>query len=154
MAENKDEKKGSGYNAAAVQKEIEKDKRIGGKEAKAIHGLLKGWRGDGEPTNADKLTAIADMVDGLVTRFDAYCSRNESRADAQYGSWAAWNDVQTKLLQKRNAAERDVQKFWKAEDLAKRQNAEKRLVKALQDIEDHKRDYVPSTSSFVWGKRP
>lgn len=30
------------YNAAAVQKEIAKDKRIGKKEAKAIHALLKG----------------------------------------------------------------------------------------------------------------
>ena len=33
------------YDPQAVQKEIEKDKRIGGKEAKAIHSLLKGWRG-------------------------------------------------------------------------------------------------------------
>lgn len=36
------------YNAAAVQKEINKDKRIGGKEAKAIHALLKGRTGDAE----------------------------------------------------------------------------------------------------------
>jgi hypothetical protein len=32
------------YNAAAVQKEIAKDKRIKPGEAKAIHALLKGWR--------------------------------------------------------------------------------------------------------------
>lgn len=30
------------YNPSAVQKEINKDKRIGGREAKMIHGLLKG----------------------------------------------------------------------------------------------------------------
>jgi len=37
---------GGKYNASAVQKEIEKDKRIKPGEAKAIHGLLKGWRKD------------------------------------------------------------------------------------------------------------
>jgi hypothetical protein len=36
------------YNAEAVQKEINKDKRIGGKEAKLIHSLLKGRTGDAE----------------------------------------------------------------------------------------------------------
>jgi hypothetical protein len=30
------------YNCEAVQKEIDKDKRIGKKEAKLIHALLKG----------------------------------------------------------------------------------------------------------------
>jgi hypothetical protein len=30
------------YNKEAVQKEINKDRRIKGKEAKAIHALLKG----------------------------------------------------------------------------------------------------------------
>lgn len=37
------------YNAEAAQKEIKKDKRIGGKEAKAIHSLLKGRTGDDKP---------------------------------------------------------------------------------------------------------
>ena len=32
------------YNAVAVQKEIEKDRRIKPAEAKRIHALLKGWR--------------------------------------------------------------------------------------------------------------
>lgn len=32
------------YNEAAVEAEIKKDKRIKGREAKAIHALLKGWR--------------------------------------------------------------------------------------------------------------
>jgi hypothetical protein len=45
------------YNAEAVQKEIKKDKRIGGKEAKAIHALLKGRTGD-----ADDLTAQYDKL--------------------------------------------------------------------------------------------
>lgn len=39
MAEKEDQPK---YNAEAVQKEINKDPRIKGKEAKAIHGLLRG----------------------------------------------------------------------------------------------------------------
>lgn len=32
------------YNKDAVQKEINKDKRIGGKEARLIHALLRGRR--------------------------------------------------------------------------------------------------------------
>jgi len=32
------------YNKEAVQREIDKDKAIGSKEAKLIHALLKGWR--------------------------------------------------------------------------------------------------------------
>jgi hypothetical protein len=32
------------YNKAAVQREIDKDKRIKGREAKNIHRLLAGWR--------------------------------------------------------------------------------------------------------------
>lgn len=33
------------YSKVAVDKEIKKDKRIGGKEARKIHAVLKGWRG-------------------------------------------------------------------------------------------------------------
>jgi len=32
------------YCPVAVQKQIDKDKRIGKREAKRIHALLKGWR--------------------------------------------------------------------------------------------------------------
>lgn len=44
---------GGKYNASAVQKEIEKDKRIKPGEAKLIHGLLKGWRKDDADAKAD-----------------------------------------------------------------------------------------------------
>lgn len=40
------------YDPASVQKEINKNKRIGGKEAKAIHSLLKGRAGDTDPVVA------------------------------------------------------------------------------------------------------
>ena len=40
--EKKPEPNRPGYNAQAVQKEINKDKRINGKEAQMIHALLKG----------------------------------------------------------------------------------------------------------------
>lgn len=43
------------YNPTAVQKAINKDKRIGGKEAKAIHSLLKGRTGDGAETKKQEL---------------------------------------------------------------------------------------------------
>ena len=45
---------GGKYNASAVQKEIEKDKRIKPGEAKAIHGLLKGWRKDDVKADANE----------------------------------------------------------------------------------------------------
>lgn len=32
--------------------------------------------------NSSKLTAIADAVEGLTARFDAYCTRQEARGDA------------------------------------------------------------------------
>ncbi len=34
------------YNEKAVDAAIKQDRRIKGREAKAIHALLKGWRGD------------------------------------------------------------------------------------------------------------
>ena len=34
----------SKYNKEAVNKAIKRDPKIKGKEAKLIHGLLKGWR--------------------------------------------------------------------------------------------------------------
>ena len=50
------------YNAEAVQKEINKDKRIKPGEAKAIHDLLKGWRGDEAKTDvSDKSKLKAEM---------------------------------------------------------------------------------------------
>jgi hypothetical protein len=49
-----DDKKQPAYNAEAVQKEINKDKRIKGKEASAIHRLLKGRH------DADEAVAALD----------------------------------------------------------------------------------------------
>ncbi len=46
LGKAKDEVRPVKYSAEAVQKEINKDKRIGGKEAKLIHALLKGRTGD------------------------------------------------------------------------------------------------------------
>jgi hypothetical protein len=40
---------GQGYSKSAVDKQIKKDKRIGGKEAKMIHALLKGRQKTDEP---------------------------------------------------------------------------------------------------------
>ncbi len=34
------------YDYEAVEREIKRDKRIKGREAKMIHALLKGWRND------------------------------------------------------------------------------------------------------------
>lgn len=40
----KTENKVPKYNKESVSKAINKDRRIGSKEASLIHGLLKGWR--------------------------------------------------------------------------------------------------------------
>lgn len=50
------------YNGEAVQKEINKDKRIGGKEAKAIHALLKGRARDASPFDVDTDTGAERVV--------------------------------------------------------------------------------------------
>lgn len=59
----------SKYNAEAVQKEINKDKRIGDKEAKLIHSLLKGRADANEPVrcDADTLFRAGDMVVATTT---------------------------------------------------------------------------------------
>lgn len=61
-AKAKDEVKPVKYNESAVQKEIKKDKRIGGKGAKAIHSLLKGRTGD-------KATSLAEYGRRLESAF-------------------------------------------------------------------------------------
>lgn len=66
---------GGKYNASAVQKEIEKDKRIKPGEAKLIHGLLKGWRGDSE--GGEKADASPEM-----SRFQERQQARRSRAEA------------------------------------------------------------------------
>jgi len=50
------------YNEDSVEKEIKKDKRIKGKEGKAIHSLLKGWRGDKKKVT-ENYDDIMDMHD-------------------------------------------------------------------------------------------
>lgn len=55
-----------------------------------------------------------------------------------FDTWKDWNDAKTKLLQKRNKAERD----YRATGCAK---AKARLDKALAAIEAHKAHYVPSS---------
>jgi len=49
------------YNKDAVDKEIKKDKRIGGKEAKAIHGLLKGRTAEKKTVKEDIALDAAGM---------------------------------------------------------------------------------------------
>jgi len=41
------------YNKTAVQREIDRDKRIKGREAKNIHRLLAGWRANINKTKTD-----------------------------------------------------------------------------------------------------
>lgn len=55
------ESKSPAYNKDAVDKEIKKDKRIGGKEAKAIHGLLKGRTAEKKTVKEDIALDAAGM---------------------------------------------------------------------------------------------
>ena len=60
-----DEKKpaAGGYNAEAVQKALESSRqKIGGKEARAIHSLLRGWRGDVKDAEARIIDLVSDQA--------------------------------------------------------------------------------------------
>lgn len=63
-----------------------------------------------------------------------------------YANWKAWSDAETKLLQKRNKAERD----YRATGCPK---AKARHDKALAAIEAHKAHRIPSSTqqNFVRG---
>jgi len=63
------------YNAEAVQKQIAKDPRIKGKEARLIHALFKGRTGDGAQIDND----AAEIV-------NAYKTRGEAAAKALYAA--------------------------------------------------------------------
>lgn len=62
------------YNASAVNEAIgasnKAGRKIGGKEASAIHRLLKGRHDSFD----DDLASISDALDGLNARFDAFCA--------------------------------------------------------------------------------
>lgn len=59
------------YNKDAVDKEIKKDKRIKGKEGKAIHSLLKGWRGNKKKVTENHEDVIDMHDDGVKPSFIA-----------------------------------------------------------------------------------
>jgi hypothetical protein len=67
--EKKEATKEPQYNREAVNKEISKDKRIKGKEAKAIHSLLKGRRGDAD--DGTRQQAIKYLTD----RYEEQCEK-------------------------------------------------------------------------------
>lgn len=89
---------GGKYNAAAVQKEIEKDKRIKPGEAKLIHGLLKGWRKDGDDVKVDaafvpwivvlsKGSERKEIIVRASYKEDAARFAHEKLGDHEAGKW-------------------------------------------------------------------
>lgn len=65
-----------------------------------------------------------------------------------FRTWSEWNDVQTKLLQKRNAAQRVIDNAWRADDQARElARGQRSLDRALGEIESHSKLYVPSVST-------
>lgn len=80
-AEPKDETK---YNKEAVQKEINKDKRIKGGEAKKIHAVLKGWRGDAVSDVKERMDGLTAKAGALASRMDAF-QLDRAVADAPGG---------------------------------------------------------------------
>jgi hypothetical protein len=64
------------YNTDSVQKEIDKDKKIKskkGKEAKRIHGLLKGWRKEEVEENEENSTMEELQIGDVVVYEDLEC---------------------------------------------------------------------------------
>jgi hypothetical protein len=65
-----------------------------------------------------------------------------------YRAWKAWNAARIKLLQKCDREQRAVDALWKPEDAHKRVIALCRLVKVLEQIADHEKNYVPSSATY------
>jgi hypothetical protein len=87
---------------------------------------------------ADAVKALNDGCDKLTARADAW------------GSWKEWNDEYTKMLQKRNAAQRALDKSW-ADPVAYKRMQEK-VAKLEQDcrvfFNNPDRPQVSSTQAF------
>lgn len=57
------------YSKSAVDKEIRKDPRIGGAEAKRIHALLRGRQETDEPSNTGARQTLQGVVPGFGSEF-------------------------------------------------------------------------------------
>jgi hypothetical protein len=71
-----------------------------------------------------------------------------------YRTWKEWNAVHIKLLKKLDREQRAIDSLWKPEDAHKRELAQLRLAKVLEQIEAHEKDYVtsPATYNFLRSK--
>ncbi len=77
------------YNAEAVQKQINKDPRIKGKEAKAIHALLKGRTGDLKPVGDTSNKALAPIAKVVPRSKRPKVDDVKPVGDAEYGPYTA-----------------------------------------------------------------
>jgi beta-phosphoglucomutase-like phosphatase (HAD superfamily) len=62
---------------------------------------------------------------------------------ATYRAWEEWNDAYMMLLDKRDREQRALVSLWRLEDLHKRELAQRRLAKVLEQIEAHEKNRVP-----------
>jgi hypothetical protein len=108
----------------------------------------------GKSSAAFSQNVKTEMAAGKPQKQAVAIAYSEARKDANpYRSWAEWNEVYTKLLQKRNVAQRDIDKFWKAGEEKLQQNARNRLAKAESDLAEHQKHYIPSTPTYAFGSR-
>jgi len=89
------------YNKDAVDKEIKKDTRIKGKEAKKIHGLLKGWRGSKKSVDEGK---------GDEPRSDY-----KSGSDDKQSNSARWRAEQRLKRRDQQDEEEQIDEKWDAD---------------------------------------
>jgi hypothetical protein len=96
------------YNKDAVDKAIKSSrKKIGGKEAKAIHGLLRGWRDDYE---SPKTTIKKEEVEGL----DEKLSGKQYKLDANHNGKLESDDFKMLRHEKESAqGEKKIAKYRK-----------------------------------------
>jgi hypothetical protein len=113
------------YNAEAVQKAIERDPRIKPGEAKKIHALLKGWRGDG--TDAQETAGEQASEDARMSVIEGRLSGVE-RGDASSSSsqWLAKQKEELAMLKKRKG----TPDWYKEADDEREKELERRIKEA------------------------
>jgi hypothetical protein len=127
-------------NVANVKAKTEEDARS--EFYKVARGQSKPIKIEKDRSN-DSIAELIDRVRGGI---------KESTGDESWPDFKSWNEEYTKLLQKRNAAER----AWNAErDPVKRAKLEEKFQRADAASESHRSDpnRPSSTATFVFGSR-
>jgi hypothetical protein len=130
----------SKYNPNAVQKEINKDKRIGGKEAKAIHSLLKGRTGDvvmcpnGHPFVPEMIAGFASAVKQQRERETKEYTAREIAAAKRIGTGKGYSSKRGDVAPVGDADEASSEEEWRQKIKAKHPKVTFEVLSAAGEV--------------------